>query len=132
MVLDTSAIVAILLREREHDAFAALLADAEDPIISAATLLEASIVMQAKTGDDGVAALDELLAAASVRCAAVDHQQAITAREAYSRYGEGRSAAALNFGDCFVYALAHIQGRPLLFKETDFSRTGIEPADHAI
>ena len=128
MVLDTSAVVAILLREPEHDAFAALVADAEDPLISAATLVEASIVMQAKTGDDGVAALDKLLAAASVRCVAVDQQQAITARDAYVRYGKGRSPAALNFGDCFAYALAHLHDRPLLFKGTDFSQTDIDPA----
>jgi ribonuclease VapC len=130
VVLDTSALVAILRREPEHEAFAARLADADDPLISAGTLLEASIVMHAKTGEDGVVALDELLAAASVRCAAVDYQQAITARDAYARYGRGRSPAALNFGDCFAYALAHLRDRPLLFKGTDFAQTDIEPADH--
>ncbi len=131
MVLDTSALLAILLREPEHHALARLLADAEDPLISAATLLEASIVVQAKTGDDGVAALDELLAAASVRCVAVDRTQALAARHAYTRYGKGRSPAALNFGDCFAYALARVHRRPLLFKGDDFSATDVVPASGA-
>lgn len=128
MVVDTSALLAILLREPEHHSLAQLLADAEDPLISAATLLEASIVVQAKTGDDGVAALDELLAAASVRCVAVDRAQALAARHAYARYGQGRSPAALNFGDCFACALAQVHGRPLLFKGDDFSATDIDRA----
>jgi ribonuclease VapC len=126
VVLDTSALLAILLREPEHDALAELLADAEDPLISAATLLEASIVMQVKTGDDGVVALDALLAAASVRCIAVDRSQALAARHAYARYGKGRSPAALNFGDCFAYALARVQGRPVLYKGNDFSATDVD------
>ena len=128
MVVGTSALLAILLHEPGHEAFSELLADAEDPLISAATLLEASIVMHAKTGDDGVAVLDELLAAASVRCVAVDRTQALVARHAYVRYGKGRSSAALNYGDCFAYALARLQGRPLLFKGDDFSATDIDSA----
>ena len=123
MVLDTSAIVAILLREPEHERFSALLADAEDPLISAATLLESSIVLQSKIGDEGVTALDDLLLAASVRCVAVDEQQARTARDAYAQFGRGRSPAGLNFGDCFAYALARVRHRPLLFKGSDFSKT---------
>jgi ribonuclease VapC len=131
VVLDTSALLAILLREPEHDALAERLANADDPLISAATLLEASMVMQAKTGDDGVDALDALLAAASVRCIAVDRTQALVARHAYVRYGKGRSPAELNFGDCFAYALARVQGRPLLFKGDDFSATDIDSATGA-
>jgi len=128
VVLDTSALLAILLREPGHDALAELLAGAEDPLISAATLLEASVVMQAKTGDDGVGALDQLLAATAVRCVAVDRTQALAARDAYARYGKGRSPAALNFGDCFAYALARVHGRPLLFNGDDFSATDIARA----
>ena len=126
-MLDTSALLAILLREPEHDALAELLADAEDPLISAATLLETSIVMQTRSGGEGVAALDELLAAASVRCVAVDRTQALAARDAYTRFGKGRSPAGLNFGDCFAYALARVHGHPLLFKGDDFSATDLEP-----
>ncbi len=128
MVLDTSALVAVLLGEPERDRFIGLLADAEDPLISAATLVEASIVLQAKTGDEGTADLDELLAAAAVRCVAVDAAQARLARDAFARFGKGRAPAGLNFGDCFSYALARAADRPLLFKGDDFSHTDVTPA----
>jgi ribonuclease VapC len=125
VILDTSAVLAILLREPEHETFSTLLADAEDPVISAATLVEVSIVMQVKRGEAGVAALDALLAAGSVRCVAVDRAQALAARDAYVRYGKGRSPAGLNFGDCFAYALAQVNHQPLLFKGNDFVQTDI-------
>lgn len=129
MVIDASAIVAVLLDEPERERFIALLADAEDPVISAATLLEASIVMQSKTGDAGLTDLDETLEAAAVRCVAVDSRQARIAREAFSRFGTGRASAGLNFGDCFSYALAQAMERPLLFKGTDFAQTDVQRAD---
>jgi ribonuclease VapC len=128
VVVDTSALLAILLGEPESDRFIELLADTEDPLISAATLLEASIVMQAKTGNEGFADLDELLSAAAVRCVAVDRAQAHLAREAYFRFGKRRAAAGLNFGNCFSYALAQVAGRPLLFKGDDFALTDVTPA----
>ena len=128
MVVDTSALLAVLLGEPERDPFIAVLADAQDPLISAATLVESSIVMRAKTGDHGVADLDDLLAAAAVRCVAVDDVQAHLARDAFARYGKGRAAAGLNFGDCFSYALARATDRPLLFKGDDFRRTDVTPA----
>ena len=126
MVVDTSALLAILLAEPERDKLIALLADAEDPLVSAATLVEASIVMLAKTGADGVADLDELLGSAAVRCVAVDLAQAQLARDAFARFGKGGSPAALNFGDCLAYALARAMDRPLLFKGEDFTRTDIK------
>jgi len=128
VVVDSSALLAVLFGEPERDRFIALLADAEDALISAATLVEASIVMQAKTGDDGVDDLDELLAAAAVRCVAVDGVQAHLARDAFARFGKRRAPAGLNFGDCFSYALASATARPLLFKGSDFSQTDITPA----
>jgi ribonuclease VapC len=128
VVLDTSALLAVLLGEPERDRFIAVLADAADPLISAATLVESSIVMRAKTGDGGVADLDNLLAAAAVRCVAVDSVQAHLARDAFARFGKGRAAAGLNFGDCFSYALARAMVRPLLFKGDDFSQTDVTPA----
>jgi ribonuclease VapC len=128
VVVDTSALVAVLLGESERDALIARLAEAEDPLISAATLVEASIVMLAKSGDAGLADLDELLAAAAVRCIAVDSVQAQLARDAFVRFGKGRAPAGLNFGDCFSYALAKATARPLLFKSSDFSDTDITPA----
>lgn len=128
MVLDTSALLAMLLAEPERDTYVALLADADDPLISAATLAEASIVMLAKTAEAGMHDLDELLATGGVRCVAVDEQQARLARDAFTRFGKGRSPAGLNFGDCFSYALAQAANRPLLFKGDDFGKTDVTPA----
>jgi ribonuclease VapC len=128
LVLDTSALLAMLLAEPERDAYVALLADAEDPLISAATLVEASLVMLAKTAEAGIQDLDELLATGGVRCVAVDEEQARLARDAFARFGKGRSPAGLNFGDCFSYALAQATNRPLLFKRDDFSKTDVTPA----
>ena len=118
----------MLLAEPERDTYVALLADAEDPLISAATLVEASIVMLAKTAEAGIQDLDELLATGGVRCIAVDEQQSRLARDAFARFGKGRSPAGLNFGDCFSYALAQATNRPLLFKGHDFSKTDVTPA----
>lgn len=128
MVVDTSALVAVLFAEPGYETFVQLLAEADDPLLSAATLLEASIVMHARTGDEGVADLDELLAAAAVRCVAVDRAQAHIAREGFARFGKGRAPAGLNYGDSFAYALAKAAGRPLLFKGSDFTLTDIVPA----
>ncbi|MEJ7785330.1 MAG: type II toxin-antitoxin system VapC family toxin [Solirubrobacteraceae bacterium] len=128
MVVDSSAIVAILRDEPEAATFVDLIAAADDPIISAATLAEASIVMQSREGDGGVTDVDELLANAGVRCVAVDDMQAYLALEGFHRYGKGRSPAALNFGDCFAYALAKRFDRPLLFKGNDFRQTNVEAA----
>jgi ribonuclease VapC len=125
VVLDTSALLAILFGEPERDELIALLGDAEDAVISAATLLEASIVMQARTGDRGVGDLGDLLATIAARCVAVDQEQAHVARTAFARYGKGRSAAGLNFGDCFAYALAKTTDRPLLYKGADFAHTDV-------
>lgn len=128
MVLATSALIAVLLGESDRDAYIAELAAAEDPLISAGTLLESSIVVLARAGDAGLRALDELLAAARVRCVAVDDAQVRVATDAFDRFGKGRSPDGLNFGDCFSYALAKAAGRPLLFKGSDFARTDIAPA----
>jgi ribonuclease VapC len=128
VVLDTSALVAMLLGEPERDRFIAALADAEDPLISTATLLEASIVVQSKLSDGGLEDLDQLLSAAGVRCVAVDLAQVHAARAGFARFGKGRSTAGLNYGDCFSYALATVTGRPLLFKGEDFSETDVVAA----
>jgi ribonuclease VapC len=123
MVLDTSALVAILRGEPERDAFLQALATAKDPLLSAASLVECSLV-QAKF-EHGLDDLDDLLAFAGVRVMAVDAAQAHVARDAWLRYGKGRSPAALNFGDCFSYALAATTGRPLLYKGDDFAQTDV-------
>jgi len=128
MVVDSSAVVAILEDEPERPSFARALARAADPLISAATLLEASIVMHWKAGDQGIEDLDALLLSAGIRVAAVDIAQAHAARDAWLRYGKGRSPAGLNFGDCFSYALAKTTGRPLLYKGNDFAHTDVTSA----
>lgn len=128
MVVDSSALMAVLLGEPERDSYITALSEADDPLISAATLLESSIVMHTKIGDDGIADLDRLLSAAAVRCIAVDIRQALVARDAFVHYGKGRGPAALNYGDCFSYALAKVTDRPLLFKGSDFARTDITAA----
>jgi len=131
VVVDTSALLAILLGEPECDRYIALLVEAEDPVISTGTLVEASNVMQARAGDDGVSDLDDLLAVAAVRPIAVDADQARLARECFARFGKGRAPAGLNFGDCFAYALARATNRPLLFKGADFARTDVLSATSA-
>lgn len=128
MVVDSSALLAILFGEAERDEFVALLSAASDPLISTATLVEASIVMLGATGEDGVRDLDDLLAASAVRSVVVDAAQAQIARRAFVRFGKGRSAAGLNFGDCFSYALARATDRPLLFKGDDFAQTDVTAA----
>jgi len=118
----------VLLGEPERDLFIALLADESDPLISAVTLVEASIVIEAKSGRAGVTDLDALLDAAAVRCVAVDSTQALVARHAFTRFGKGRAPAGLNFGDCFSYALAAVMERSLLYKGADFGKTDVSPA----
>jgi ribonuclease VapC len=126
MVLDSSALLVILFSEPLREPFIAAL-DA-DPVrlLSAATLVECSIVVQARRGPDGLRDLDQLLSRAGVRVEAVDQEQAYIARTAWERYGKGRHAAALNLGDCFAYALSFATGEALLFAGNDFSRTDVQ------
>lgn len=128
MVVDSSAIVAILQREPERERFIDVLAAANDPLISSATLFECSIVMHRRGGDLAVETLDDLLLSAGVRCVALDVTHVHAARDAWLRYGKGRSPAGLNFGDCFSYALAIATGRPLLYKGDDFAQTDVVAA----
>ncbi|HEU4701537.1 MAG TPA: type II toxin-antitoxin system VapC family toxin [Conexibacter sp.] len=86
------------------------------------------IVMHRRGGDLAVETLDDLLLSAGVRCVALDVTHVHAARDAWLRYGKGRSPAGLNFGDCFSYALAKTTGRPLLFKGEDFGQTDVTPA----
>jgi ribonuclease VapC len=127
-VVDSSALVAILLGEPDADVLAATLAEARQPVISAPNWLEAMIVIQTRLGDSGVAALTQLLDAAVVRVEPVDVATAQIAFGAWRRFGKGRHPAGLNFGDCFAYALASTLGVPLLFKGRDFAQTDIGAA----
>lgn len=125
MVLDTSALLAVLLDEPEAGAFR--LAVEEDPVrlVSAATVLETAIVIEARKGEAGGRELDLLLRTASVEIVSVDAGQVAEARRAWRRFGKRRRAAGLNYGDCFAYALARSSGEPLLYKGEDFERTDV-------
>ncbi|MBK8293659.1 MAG: type II toxin-antitoxin system VapC family toxin [Solirubrobacterales bacterium] len=128
MVIDTSALLAILREEPESDAFIDVIANHPDPIISAATLVEARIVVEARFGPDGSESLNELINAGGIRVVAFDEAQSIEAHRAWRDFGRGNSPARLNLGDCFSYALAKETGRTLLFKGDDFTKTDIDPA----
>lgn len=128
MVIDTSALVAILGGEPEQQAFIAAIEQADVCLLSAASHVEASIVMEVRHGAAGVHDLDRLLDRAGCEIVAVDAEQAKIARFAFQRYGKGRHPAGLNFGDCFAYALAVSRGEPLLFKGTDFPLTDVPQA----
>ncbi|ADB48749.1 type II toxin-antitoxin system VapC family toxin [Conexibacter woesei] len=128
MVVDSSAVVAILLDEEDATELSATLTDVDDPLLSAASLLECSIVMHKNSGVVGLRDLDDLLQETRIRCVPVDLTQALAARRAWVRFGKGNSPAGLNFGDCFSYALARTMDRPLLFKGGDFTRTDVRVA----
>jgi len=125
LVLDTSAVLALLQGEKEADRILAALADAEVRRVSAATVVEAGIVLQARYGDHGERELDLFLERAEVEVIPFSEEHATVARQAFRRFGKGRHPAALNFGDCFVYALAVVLDHPLLFVGTDFSATDV-------
>ena len=128
MIIDTSSLIAILLDESSADRVIAALETEPDRKVSAASLVEAGIVMQARQGDAGEGELDALLRRLHVAVLPVTEEQAEVARSAFRRYGKGRHPAGLNFGDCFSYALARVLAEPLLFVGDDFSLTDIEPA----
>lgn len=128
MVLDTSAVLAILFDEPERESFVVRIANAPRRLISSATVLESSIVVEARRGEFAGRELDLLLHRAAVRIVALDEDQMQLARAAWRRFGKGRHPAALNFGDVFAYALAKATGEPLLFKGDDFSQTDVASA----
>ena len=128
MVIDTSAVIAILQDEPERKAFIQVIDAADTRAMSVASFVEASMVVDARYGPDGVRDLDLLIAKARIDLVAVDADQAHVARAAFRTYGKRRHPAGLNFGDCFAYALARTLGEPLLFKGSDFSLTDIAMA----
>ena len=127
MIIDTSALLAILQDEPERRAFNEAIEAAESRLMSAATFVETSMVIQSRYGADGLRDLDLLIAKAEIEIAAVDAEQAYAARRAFLHFGKGRHPAGLNFGDCFSYALAVVRRESLLFKGEDFSRTDVTP-----
>jgi len=129
MVIDTSAIVALIEAEPGVEVLAAAIDADERRIVSAVSVLEASIVLESRRPTTGRAALDRLLDDLAVEIAAFDADQLALAREGFRRYGRGRaSKARLNFGDCCAYALAKSLGEPLLFVGDNFTHTDLIPA----
>ncbi len=125
MVIDTSAIVAVLFDEAERGALTRSIADDPVRLVSAATVLEAGILVESRRGEGAGRELDLLLHRASIEVVAVDGDQVDLARAAWRRFGKGRHPAALNYGDCFSYALAAARSQPLLFKGGDFAQTDV-------
>jgi ribonuclease VapC len=126
MVIDSSAIIAVLLNEANAAQIAEAIDSGSQRLLSAASLLEASIVIESRKGEAAGRELDLLIYRAAIEVVAVDQDQAEIARIAWRRYGKGRHPAGLNYGDCFSYALARSRGLPLLFQREDFSRTDID------
>ena len=125
MVIDSSALIAILLKEAEALTFAEAIAADPRRLISAFSVLETSVVMETKKGEAGGRELDLLLHRAGIQTVSFDAEQAETARRAFRRFGKGRHAAGLNVGDCCSYALSQQSGQALLFKGDDFSKTDV-------
>ena len=126
IVVDSSALIAILRREPEADDFLRVIAEAQGCLLSSVSLLETSLVLAGRTGDATAwADLDALIARAAMQVAPHDAGLAEQGRGAFLRYGKGRHPAGLNLGDCASYALAKARNLPLLFKGDDFSKTDL-------
>lgn len=128
VVVDTSALIAILLDEAEAARLARAIAGDPTRLVSAFTVLEAGVVIEARKGEGAGRELDLLLHRARIDQVPLTTEQAEIARSAWRRYGRGRHNAGLNLGDCVAYALARETGEPLLFKGGDFSKTDVTPA----
>jgi ribonuclease VapC len=128
MILDTSAVVAVLYREPEAAAFVQRIHDADVCRISVVSHVELSMVVEQQLGPDGMRQAVAFFHRAGVVIEPVTLDQGELARQAFLDFGKGRHKAGLNFGDCFSYALAKAMGEPLLFKGKDFSRTDIKAA----
>ena len=129
MIVDTSALLAVLFAEPDAERYARAIAETEGCRMSAATFVEAGIVVDTQTDAAGSRHLDAFLRRAGILIEPVSEEQAHLARQAYLDFGKGRHPAGLNFGDCFAYALAKATGEPLLFKGEDFAKTDVVAAE---
>jgi ribonuclease VapC len=125
MVIDSSALAAILFREPERQKFLEAIVADEQRLISAATMLEAGIVIEGRQGEAAGREFDLFAVRVGLQVVPFDAEQLEIARSAWRKYGKGRHPVALNFGDCFVYALAKVSGEPILAKGTDFVRIDV-------
>jgi ribonuclease VapC len=126
MVLDTSAIIAILFDEPDAEVLERRIVDDPVRLVSAASVIEATIIIESRLGDAGGREFDLWLQRASIEIVPVDVEQTEMARRGWRRFGKGRHPASLNYGDCFSYALAVTRDEPLLFKGNDFARTDVK------
>ena len=126
MVIDTSVIVAILFGEEDAERMAEAIERNPTRLMSAASVLEASLVIESELGEEGERELDLLLFKAGIEVIAFTGEQLTFARHAYRTFGKGPHPAGLNFGDCFSYALSKTTGEPLMFKGDDFAMTDVE------
>lgn len=125
MVIDTSAVLAILQGEPERRRFVEAIEAADAARMSVASFVESSIVIESRYGAEGLRDLDRFLSRARIELIPVEAEQGQLARSAFSRFGKGRHRAGLNFGDCFAYAAAMALGEPLLSKGDDFIHTDL-------
>jgi ribonuclease VapC len=128
MVVDTSAVLGILLKEPDALALLRKMASAPSRLMSAVNFMEATVVLDSRLGPEGGNDVEDLLAATNVQIIPVRVEHARLAREAYRRFGKGYHGAKLNLADCFAYALAVETGEPLLFKGDDFAQTDVRVA----
>lgn len=126
MVIDSSALIAILLDEAEGESFRQLILDSEVRLLGAVSRLEAGIVVESRLGRRGTDRLQKLLAKLGPDTVGFTTEHALWALDAWRRFGKGRHPAALNFGDCCTYALCKASREPLLAKGEDFSRTDVK------
>lgn len=125
MVIDSSAVLAVLLGEEDAVFYAGAVEEIASPLISAVSALEVSLGIGARKGEKGLAALNRFFERSGIQIIAFDLEQLQLAKEAWWRYGKGRHAAGLNLGDCCSYALAKATGKRLLYKGDDFGRTDV-------
>jgi ribonuclease VapC len=128
MIVDTSALIAVLFREPEAERYARLIHDADRCLISAGSYLELSIVLERQAEPEAERQCEMFFRRAGIVIEPFTVDQAHIARQAFHDFGKGRHPAGLNFGDCFAYALAKFTGEPLLFKGEDFTKTDIASA----
>ena len=126
MIIDTSAIIAILFGEDDAEIYAEAITRADSCRISAATFVETAVVVEAQTRNNGGRQFDAFIRRAGIAIEPVTEEQAHIARQAFIDFGKGRHPAGLNYGDCFSYALAKAAREPLLFKGNDFSQTDVD------
>jgi ribonuclease VapC len=128
VIVDTSALIAILYGEQEAPIFAEIIHKADVCRLSVASYVELTIVVEKQLGPEGTRHAENFVRRAGIQIEPVTLEQGLIARQAFFDFGKGRHRAALNYGDCFPYALAKAVDEPLLFKGNDFSQTDVESA----